>query len=1044
MEVNKLSASVTLDATSFLQSIQQVVGGLQQMEKSVKASSNNIAAEAQKVGTQMEQAFKKLNLRPSSEILKDKADIKAAFETISKSGTLSFSELARAKMAMTSEMASLNKELSPLASGFSSLASAMLPIPGLALGAAAAFGAFKVGELVKDSTLLASRIEQLGLIMNVSGANIGLNKEQVDGYAKAIAATGINVEASRQSVVRMIQADINLAQSTELARAAQDAATVGNISSSEAFERITLGIATGQSRILHTMGITTNFIQAEVDKRRELGRELTEHEKKQVMLDEVLRASVNIQGAYKASMESAGKQLTTISGRYLPDLKAAFGEVFLPVFTSAVFDLADALKGLQQWFKDNADAIMVVGWSLNYVYTLMKITWIALKQIFNTVLFATNELALSLSQVLYLLAEPGRMIAGGTNPFQGWIDNFRATTESIRKDMADNNADAQKAWNALAGKDGDKQFPLKTPSPEKPKTKLDTSNIVDTEMQKLANLRIQIKAAFDAETADEFGKAMTAAQVKFEEFQNGINKAIKEHPQKAAELRKVNAAFQAERDNYDAAEAFKLLQGNLGKLEEQTTKAAIEYDKFTKMVGKDPWERGMLEGAAKAEESFIPVDRLLASIEKHFEDGIPPSVQAAIDKIKAAKAKLLTTETEKAKNTMIAEADDFLRKEIDKTAKDIAQIQATFGMGTVEAEMKSIAVTTEAEFVAKFGAAAKSVKSLADELNRLVTQKKTDAINKAFSGTMSGLVSAKEQSQYKSGMFNSTQYQSATGVGMNWGGSSSRSAYAQEYMSQAGNIGNLKSMMAELDPTKDAAALKVFNDQLNSIYDTIKINAELKVKILGEDELAAAQDRLSKLMDMKEGFREFSQGASSALTDFFMKFEETGKLDFGGLAKALLKTMQMQAAAKTATLLMEAMFCGIMGLIYTFTENPLAGLYLAAAAEAATGALVMGSFVLGSGLAAMAHDGIDNVPQDGTWLLQKGERVVDKRTNADLKQYLSNDNSRGNTVVNVSINNSDEQGVMKALPKLKETIIDAVNANIVGNGSIRHTIKAYT
>ncbi|MFM2580643.1 hypothetical protein [Vibrio fortis] len=41
-----------------------------------------------------------------------------------------------------------------------------------------------------------------------------------------------------------------------------------------------------------------------------------------------------------------------------------------------------------------------------------------------------------------------------------------------------------------------------------------------------------------------------------------------------------------------------------------------------------------------------------------------------------------------------------------------------------------------------------------------------------------------------------------------------------------------------------------------------------------------------------------------------------------------------------------------------------------------------------------AHDGIDSVPNTGTWNLEKGERVTDKRTNADLKQYLYDANSR--------------------------------------------------
>lgn len=52
-------------------------------------------------------------------------------------------------------------------------------------------------------------------------------------------------------------------------------------------------------------------------------------------------------------------------------------------------------------------------------------------------------------------------------------------------------------------------------------------------------------------------------------------------------------------------------------------------------------------------------------------------------------------------------------------------------------------------------------------------------------------------------------------------------------------------------------------------------------------------------------------------------------------------------------------------------------------------------------LAGMAHDGIDDVPREGTWLLDKGERVVDSRTNKDLKNYLNSSNQQAS---NVSIN----------------------------------------
>ena len=52
----------------------------------------------------------------------------------------------------------------------------------------------------------------------------------------------------------------------------------------------------------------------------------------------------------------------------------------------------------------------------------------------------------------------------------------------------------------------------------------------------------------------------------------------------------------------------------------------------------------------------------------------------------------------------------------------------------------------------------------------------------------------------------------------------------------------------------------------------------------------------------------------------------------------------------------------------------------------------------------MAHDGIDNIPKEGTWLLDKGERVVDSRTNADLKDMIANQKNGGGVTIHNNIN----------------------------------------
>lgn len=82
---------------------------------------------------------------------------------------------------------------------------------------------------------------------------------------------------------------------------------------------------------------------------------------------------------------------------------------------------------------------------------------------------------------------------------------------------------------------------------------------------------------------------------------------------------------------------------------------------------------------------------------------------------------------------------------------------------------------------------------------------------------------------------------------------------------------------------------------------------------------------------------------------------------------------------------------------------PLIGPYIApvVAGGALAVQLAQAAQIRSMNLSGMAHDGIDSVPTEGTWLLDRGERVVDRRTNADLKDYLATNKNSG---VNININ----------------------------------------
>lgn len=96
----------------------------------------------------------------------------------------------------------------------------------------------------------------------------------------------------------------------------------------------------------------------------------------------------------------------------------------------------------------------------------------------------------------------------------------------------------------------------------------------------------------------------------------------------------------------------------------------------------------------------------------------------------------------------------------------------------------------------------------------------------------------------------------------------------------------------------------------------------------------------------------------------------------------------------TATLAGNAVATAAQAAIAAYASTaaiPITGPIMAPAAAAAAlsaTAPYVATVVASSGLAGMAHDGIDAVPETGTWLLQKGERVTTAATSAKLDATL--------------------------------------------------------
>ncbi|OAL80358.1 hypothetical protein [Acinetobacter terrae] len=119
---------------------------------------------------------------------------------------------------------------------------------------------------------------------------------------------------------------------------------------------------------------------------------------------------------------------------------------------------------------------------------------------------------------------------------------------------------------------------------------------------------------------------------------------------------------------------------------------------------------------------------------------------------------------------------------------------------------------------------------------------------------------------------------------------------------------------------------------------------------------------------------------------------------WGDMTQLVKDSQGEQSGSYKAMFLMQQMFAIGSALVSTHLAaaqvmaDPTA---LTLAQKTMYSSLIMGmgyanvGLIAGQTIAGMAHDGIDDIPKEGTWLLDKGERVVDSRTNADLKNMIA-------------------------------------------------------
>ena len=234
----------------------------------------------------------------------------------------------------------------------------------LALGFASFQAVRKIAALVKESALLAARFETMGVVVDNLGARVGKSSIEMRRLEQSLEDTGISMIGARESIARLIQADIDLANATDLARVAQDGAVIAGVNSTAAFEKLVGFISTGNIRVARQIGLFIDLRKTYEDFAAENNRtvaSLSELEKTQIRANAVIKAGAQIAGTYDAAMKTAGKQLGSLE-RDIENFKVTFGQFFTATLAKGVPATRKFVQGITNLLsiqRDLDEAILI-------------------------------------------------------------------------------------------------------------------------------------------------------------------------------------------------------------------------------------------------------------------------------------------------------------------------------------------------------------------------------------------------------------------------------------------------------------------------------------------------------------------------------------------------------------------------------------------------------------------------------------------------------------------------------------------------------------
>jgi len=217
-----------------------------------------------------------------------------------------------------------------------------------------------------DIVVAASEVEGLGIAMHVVANNAGITAAEVDKVRESIIQQNITTEAATRLITDLLRKEVDYKQALDLVIAAQNIAVASNMDSSEAVERISHAISTGNTFLLRELGIREDLNDVFEEYAGTLNKtteELNAAEKAQAIVNQILKEGKKYVGAYDNAMGNAAKVLRSLE-RAQKEISYVFGSVFndaLNVVVQQIYKFADSVSA---WADANKIKLKNIGNSI--------------------------------------------------------------------------------------------------------------------------------------------------------------------------------------------------------------------------------------------------------------------------------------------------------------------------------------------------------------------------------------------------------------------------------------------------------------------------------------------------------------------------------------------------------------------------------------------------------------------------------------------------------------------------------------------------------